>query len=56
MMKPRQGRHIGKMSLLTELEILGDGFLQRCRAYGAGKYPVGILGDEDSFEVKRHYL
>ena len=24
------------MSLLTELEILGAGFLQRCRAYGAG--------------------
>ena len=24
------------MSLLTELEILGDGFLQRCHAYGAG--------------------
>jgi len=24
------------MSLLTELEILGDVFLQRCRAYGAG--------------------
>ena len=33
--KPRQGRQIGKMSLLTELEILGDGFLQRWRAYGA---------------------
>src|SRR5665647_425304 len=24
------------MSLLTELEILSDGFLQRCHAYGAG--------------------
>jgi hypothetical protein len=44
-MKPRQGRQIGKMSLLlaapkwneggTELEILGAGFLQRWRAYGA---------------------
>jgi hypothetical protein len=33
--KPRQGRQIGKMSLLTELEILGAGFLQRWRAYGA---------------------
>jgi len=29
------------MSLLTELEILGAGFLQRCRAYGAGEYPEG---------------
>lgn len=36
MMKPRQGRHGRKMSLLTELEILGDGFLQRWRAYVAG--------------------
>ena len=26
-----------KMSLLMELEILGAGFLQRWRAYGAGK-------------------
>jgi hypothetical protein len=34
-MKPHEGRQIGKMSLLTELEILGAGFLQRCRAYGA---------------------
>ena len=29
--------HVPKMSLLTELEILGAGFLQRWRAYGAGK-------------------
>ena len=35
-MKPRLGRQIGKMSILTELEILGAGFLQRWRAYGAG--------------------
>ena len=34
-MKPRLGRQIGKRSLLTELEILGAGFLQRWRAYGA---------------------
>ncbi len=27
-----------KMSLLTELEILGAGFLQRWRAYGAANY------------------
>jgi hypothetical protein len=27
-------RKHGKMSLLTELEILGAGFLQRWRAYG----------------------
>ena len=31
-----------KMSLLTELEILGAGFLQRWRAYGAGEDPEGI--------------
>ena len=36
------------MSLLTELEILGAGFLQRCRAYGAAKYPEGIIGDKMS--------
>jgi len=35
MKKPRQGRQVGKMALLTELEILGAGFLQRWRAYGA---------------------
>jgi hypothetical protein len=32
-----KGRHIGKMALLTELEILGAGFLQKWRAYGAAK-------------------
>ena len=31
-----------KMSLLTELEILSAGFLQRWRAYGAGEYTGGI--------------
>jgi hypothetical protein len=36
MSEPRQGRHIQKMSLLTELEILFDWFLQICRADGAG--------------------
>ena len=36
-MKPRQGRHHAKMSLLTELGNHFDVFLQRCRAYGAGK-------------------
>lgn len=36
-MKPRQGRHRRKMSLLTELEILGAGFLQRWRAYGTAE-------------------
>jgi hypothetical protein len=36
------------MSLLTEFEILGAGFLQRWRAYGVAEYPVGILGDKDS--------
>jgi hypothetical protein len=35
MTKPRQGRHIGKMSHLKELEILGNWFLQRWHAYGA---------------------
>jgi hypothetical protein len=35
MKKPRLGRQIGKMALLTELEILGAAFLQRWRAYGA---------------------
>jgi hypothetical protein len=44
MIKPRQGRHIGKMSLLTELEILGDGFLQRWRAYGASENSPAIYG------------
>jgi len=43
-MKPRQGRQIGKMSLLTKLEILGDGFLQRCRAYGAAENSPAIYG------------
>jgi len=56
MKKSRQGRHIrqfisrrmGKMiscgeeSLLTELEILGDEFLQRWRTDGAAEYPEGI--------------
>ena len=51
-MKPRQGRQIGKMSLLTELEILGAGFLQRWRAYGAGEYPEGILGDKNPASCK----
>lgn len=32
-----------KMSLLTELEILGDGFLQRCRAYGALETGRGVF-------------
>jgi hypothetical protein len=36
MSEPRQGRHIQKMSLLTEREILFDWFLQICRADGAG--------------------
>ena len=36
------------MSLLTELEILGAGFLQRWRAYGAAEYPEGIIGDKMS--------
>ena len=31
-----------KMSLLTELEILDAGFLQRWRAYGAAEYPEGF--------------
>ena len=31
------------MSLLTELEILGDEFLQTFRAYGAAAYPEGIM-------------
>jgi len=31
-----------KMSLLTELEILRDVFLQRWRAYGASEYPAVI--------------
>jgi hypothetical protein len=43
-MKPRQGRQIGKMSLLTELEILGDGFLQRCLAYGDAENSPAIYG------------
>jgi hypothetical protein len=33
--KSRSGRHIQKMSLLTELGNLFFGFLQVCRAYGA---------------------
>jgi hypothetical protein len=30
------------MPPLTELEILGAGFLQRWRVYGAGNIPKGI--------------
>ena len=41
-------RNHRKMSLLTEVEILGAGFLQRCRAYGATEYPEEIIGDKIS--------
>src|ERR1039458_8278990 len=37
MTKPRQERHIRKMSLLTELEIFLVWLLQGCRADGAGE-------------------
>jgi len=44
MIKPRLGRQIGKMSLLTGLEFLGAGFLQRWRAYGAAENSPAIYG------------
>jgi len=44
MKKPLQGRHGWKMSLLTELEILGAGFPQRWRACGASENSPAIYG------------
>ena len=43
MKKPRHGRHRRKVSLLTELEILGAGLLQRWRADGAQDMKSRIL-------------
>jgi hypothetical protein len=60
MTKPRQGRHIravAKMSLLTELGNLRDRFLQRCRAYGAGKdIPKGLCHSARRYRMKSGYL
>jgi hypothetical protein len=51
-MKPRLGRQIGKMSLLTELEILGSGFLQRWRALSQSAFEANDIVMSFTLELR----